>query len=161
MPRIRSITTILFLSLTAPALIWAAKASLLYGAQIYIAPSHDQQMSGFLTSAIEKRKLPVILSPTPLNANFILAAYARDTGMPLAVQGTHTPKPVWEAKIVLADAQTHAIVWSASYHGFCGECDASPVRANHLFAEKFAHRFEHEMFTGKSISDRIDDILAP
>ncbi|MFZ0595175.1 MAG: hypothetical protein WAM39_32230 [Bryobacteraceae bacterium] len=150
------------LILICPPSIWCGQSQLLYGAMVYIASSPDYPLGALLETEIHKRKLPVIISPDRQNANYVLAAYARTVGLPaVAVTGTQKSRTVWEARAVLADAQTRAIAWSADFRGPCPPCDASPSKAWQVFAAKFAKRLEQDLFERKSISDRIDDVLAP
>ena len=160
--KLRSVISSLLLFLAIPGLIWCGPSSVLYGAVVYIAPSPEQEIGGYLEAEIQKRKLPIILSPDRFNANYVLAAYARDLGLPaVAVSGAAKGKSLWDAKIVLANMQTREIAWSASFHGPCPPCDGSPSRAERFFAVKFAKRFQKELFEHESLSDRIDDVLAP
>lgn len=162
MLKTRSFLSLLLLSLACPLWVWCGPSSVLYGAVIYIAPSPNQQIGGYLEAEIQKRKLPVILSPNRYNSNYVLAAYAREGGSPAAaVLGSVKAKSVWDAKIVLANVQTGSIAWSASFHGFCPPCDASPGQADRFFAARFAKKFQKDLFAHESLSDRIDDLLAP
>ncbi len=150
------------LILTCPLSIWCGQSQLLYGAMVYIASSPDYALGALLETEIHKRKLPVIISPDRQNANYVLAAYVRSLGLPaVAVVGTQKSRTVWEAKVVLADAQTKSIAWSAEFRGPCPPCDASPSKAGQVFAAKFAKRLQQDLFERESISDRIDDVLAP
>jgi hypothetical protein len=157
-----AIALLAFLFNPAPAR--SGQSQLLYGAMVYIASGPGDTMSGFLASAIAKRKIPLIVSPDRQNANYILAGYAEpkspdnNTG---TVRSQSAPKTVWEGKLVLADAATRAIVWSAEFHGPCPPCDSSPAGATRVLAEKFIRRFQKDLFARESISDRIDDFIAP
>jgi hypothetical protein len=129
---------------------------------IYIASSSESALGGFLEAELQKRKLPVILSPDRFNANYVLAAYAREAG-PQAqpISGSSKAHGLWEAKIVLMNLQTNGIAWSDSFKGRCGPCDASPAKADRFFAARFAKKLQKDLFAHESLSDRIDDILAP
>jgi hypothetical protein len=157
------IIPVLVLIFSSPALMFCAQSQLLYGAMVYVVSTPDSDLGGLLASEIAKRKLPVIVSAERSNANYILAAFARNIGTPATPVFTRSQnmKPVWEAKVVLADARTHGITWAAEFRGPCPPCDASPSRAETIFAQKFAKRFQKDLFERRSISDRIDDILAP
>jgi hypothetical protein len=134
----------------------------LYGAMIYIASSSENPLGGFLEAELQKRKLPIILSPDRFNANYVLAAYARQAGDPAQpVSGTGKSHGIWEARIVLMNLQTQGIAWSDSFKGPCGSCDASPARAERFFAARFAKKLQKDLFSRESFSDRIDGILAP
>jgi len=131
---------------------------------VYIASAPGDAIGGFLASAIAKRKIPVTISPDRQNANYILAGYVESKPGEAGTPTVHTqaaPKPVWEGKLVLADAGTHAIVWTADFHGPCPACDAAPSGATKVLAERFIKRFQKDLFTRESISDRIDDFIAP
>jgi hypothetical protein len=129
---------------------------------VYVASSPDYPIGGLLGAEIQKRKLPIIISPDRENASYVLAGYARSMGLPaIAVSGTQKSRAVWEAEVVLVDAQTRAIAWSAEFRGPCPPCDASPSKAEQVFAAKFVKRLQHDLFEHKSVSDRIDDVLAP
>ena len=62
---------------------------------------------------------------------------------------------------MLANLETNGIAWSATFRGPCAACDASPESADRFFAAKFAKRLQKDLFEHESISDRIDDVLAP
>jgi hypothetical protein len=159
---LRWITTSLLLILICPPSIRCGQSQLLYGAMVYIASPPDYPLAGMLEAEIHKRKLPLIISPDRQNANYVLAAYARTAGAPaLPIAGSGKAKTIWEAKAVLADAQTRNVAWSAEFLGPCAACDASPSKAGQVFAAKFAKRLQHDLFEGESTSDRIDDVLAP
>jgi hypothetical protein len=129
---------------------------------IYIASSSESALGGYLEAELQKRKLPVILSPDRFNANYVLAAYARESGTPaLPVSGSGKGHGVWEARILLMNLQTHGIAWSDSFSGPCGPCEASPAQADRFFAARFAKKLQKDLFSHESLSDRIDDILAP
>ena len=135
---------------------------MLYGATIYIASSSENPLGGFLEAELQKRKLPVILSPNRYNAGYVLAAYARQAGDPAQpISGSGKSRGMWEARIVLMNVQTNGIAWSDSFKGPCGPCDASPAQAERFFAAKFAKKLRKDLFPHESLSDRIDDILAP
>lgn len=160
--RLRWIIAPLLLILSCPPSIRCGPSQLLYGAMVYIASSPDYPLGGFLGAEINKRKLPIIISPDRQNANFVLAVYARTVGTPaLPIAGNGKAKTVWEAKAVLADAQTRSIAWSAEFKGPCPPCDVSPAKAAQALAAKFAKRLQQDLFQHESISDRIDDVLAP
>jgi hypothetical protein len=150
------------LVLTCPPSIRCGQSQLLYGAMVYIVSSPDYPLGGFLGAEINKRKLPIIISPDRQSANYLLAVYARPAGTPaLAISGSGKAKTVWEAKAVLADAQTREIAWSAEFRGPCPPCDVSPSKAERMLAAKFAKRLQQDLFERESLSDRIDDVIAP
>jgi len=129
---------------------------------IYIASSSENPLGGFLEAELQKRKLPVIVSPNRFNASYVLAAYAREAGEPAQpISGSGKSHGIWEARIVLMNVQTNGIAWSDSFKGRCDPCEASPAQAERFFAARFAKKLQKDLFSRESLSDRIDDILAP
>src|SRR6185312_5730573 len=153
----------LLLLLTCSGIGWCGGgSSVLYGAMIYIASSSENPLGGFLEAELQKRKLPVIVSPNRFNASYVLAAYAREAGEPAQpISGSGKSHGIWEARIVLMNVQTNGIAWSDSFKGRCDPCEASPAQAERFFAARFAKKLQKDLFSRESLSDRIDDILAP
>jgi hypothetical protein len=150
--------------LLCPAPARSGQSRLLYGAMVYMASAPGDPMSGFLAASIAKRKIPVIVSPDRQNANYILAGYAESKPAESSF-GNLPSQPaanaLWQGKLVLADSAAHAIVWSTEFHGRCPPCDAVPGNASRVIAEKFIRRLQKDLFARESISDRIDDFIAP
>jgi hypothetical protein len=134
---------------------------------IFIAASPGDGLSGHLAAAIAKRRLPIIVSQNRQESTYILAAYAQSKPGPPRppkrfTSSAQAGNPLfWDGKAVLADAQTHAIVWSAEFHGPCPSCDTSSGGSTRPIAERFIKRFQRDLFARESISDRSDDIIAP
>ncbi len=140
----------------------AAQSQLVYGAMIYVASAPGDNLGSYLTAELAKHKLPVLVTPERRNANYVLAGFVQYEGISeAAIDAGKKPKPIWQGKLVLADSQTRNIVWSAEYRGPCPPCDAQPSAAEHFLAAKFVKRFQHDLFNRTSISDRIDDFIAP
>ena len=92
MRNLRLITTLLLLMTALPGSIWCGQSQVLYGAMVYVVSSSEHPIGGFLEAEIQKRKLPIILSPNRANANYVLAAYAREAGLPaMPVSGFGQP----------------------------------------------------------------------
>jgi hypothetical protein len=140
-------------------------SELLYGAVVFIASPAGSNMGGLLASQIAKNKVPLTISSERPYASYILAAFAEPTTgpMPAAPVAGRTDHggTIWNSEAVLADAQTHAIAWSAEFHGPCQPCDAAPGKAEQIMAARFVKRLKHDLFSRESVSDRIDDFLAP
>jgi hypothetical protein len=132
-----------------PAL--TGESELLYGAVVFIASPAGSNMGGLLASQIAKNKVPLTISSERPYASYILAAFAepKNSGK------------IWQAKAVLADAQTHAVAWTAEFTGPCQPCEAAPEKAEQIMAARFVKKLKHDLFSRESISDRIDDFLAP
>lgn len=162
MKNLRRLLALPLLLPACPGLGWCGSSSVLYGAMIYIASSPENPLGGYLEAELQKRKLPVILSPDRFNANYVLAAYARETGdAAQPVSGPGKSHGIWEAKIVLMNLQTNGIAWSDSFKGRCSACDVSPAKAGRFFAARFAKKLQKDLFARESLSGRIDNILAP
>jgi hypothetical protein len=159
--RLLAIALAVFLAYPFP--VWSGESRLLYGASVYIASQPGDPMAGFLAAAIEKRKLPIILAPTRQDSSYIVAAFAEAGPSQATLAGVPNPavQAVWNGKIVLADAASHAIVWSADFHGPCRGCDSSPSNAGRILADRFIRRMQKDLFARKSLSARVDDFLAP
>ena len=126
------------------------ESRLLYGALVFIASSPGSNMRAFLTSQIAKNKVPVTVSTERPYASYILAAFAEPKN------GT-----VWQGKAVLADARTHAIAWTAEFTGECKACETAPEKAEQIMAARLIKKLKHDLFSQESLSERIDDFLAP
>jgi hypothetical protein len=127
-----------------------SRSQLLYGALVFVASSQGSNMGAQLTSQMAKHKVPVTISTERPYANYILAAYAEPNN-----GGT------WHAQAVLADAHTHAVAWTAEFTGACRACDAAPEKAEQIMAARFVKKLKHDLFSRESLSERIDDLLAP
>ena len=151
--RFRSIAAVVLILMCSalPALPeQPGRSRLLYGAVVFVASSQASNMSALLTSEIAKHKVPVTISTERPYANYILAAYAEPKN------GT-----TWHAQAVLADAHTHAIAWTAEFTGECKSCDATPEKAEQMMAARFVKKLKRDLFSRESLSERIDDFLAP
>lgn len=127
-----------------------SRSRLLYGALVFVASSPGSSMGAFLTSQIARNKVPITISTERPYANYILAAIVEPKN------GT-----TWQAKAVLADARTHAIAWTAEFTGECKACEAAPEKAEQMMAARFVKKLKHDLFSNESLSERIDDFLAP
>jgi hypothetical protein len=163
--RFNSIAAILLGLVCSAGAALPGESELLYGAVVFIASPAGSNMGALLASQIAKNKVPVTISSERPYATYILAAFARPksgsiSAIPVAGRkgrgGT-----IWDSRAVLADAQTHSIAWSAEFHGPCPPCDATPEKAEQIMAARFVKRLKHDLFSRESISDRIDDFLAP
>jgi len=127
-----------------------SRSRLLYGALVFVASSQGSNMGAQLTSEMAKHKVPVAISTERPYADYILAGYAE-------------PKSggIWQAQAVLADAHTRAIAWTAEFAGQCKPCEAAPEKAEQIMAARFVKKLKHDLFSGESLSERIDDFLAP
>jgi hypothetical protein len=126
------------------------RSRLLYGAVVFISSPSGSNMGALLASQIARYKVPLTISSERPYASYILAAFVEPK------TGTG-----WEAKAVLADAQTHAVAWTAEFSGPCRPCDAAPGKAEQIMAARFVKRLKKDLFSRESISDHIDDFLAP
>ena len=121
-------------------------------------------MGALLASQIARYKVPVTISSERPYANYILAVIAESKAQPAPITripGRSGGGSIWEGKAVLADAQTHAITWTAEFHGPCPQCDSAPEKAEQIMAARFVKRMKRDLFSRESISDRIDDFLTP
>lgn len=151
--RFRSISAVVLLLMCSvvPALPeQPSRSQLLYGALVFVASSQGSNMGAQLASQMAKHKVPVTISTERPYANYILAGYAepKDGG-------------TWHAQAVLADAHTHAIAWTAEFTGTCRACEAGPEKAEQIMADRFVKKLKHDLFSRESLSERIDDFLAP
>lgn len=141
-----------------------AKSQLLYGAIVFIASPAGSNMGAMLSNQIAKYKIPLTVSSERPYASYILAAFLRPAAgeaQPLPATARTRSGSVWQAKAVLADARTHAIAWTAELNGPCAACDVSPERAEQIMAARFVKKLKHDLFSKESISERVDDFLAP
>jgi hypothetical protein len=135
-----------------------AQSELLYGAAVYVA--HPEDLGGFLTAEIEKRKLHVVLSPDPALANYILAGRVESTAPAAEVRSSHSgSSATCRSTLVLFDRQNRSVVWTADAEVTCP--GGSPERGRQLAAEKLIRLFQKDLFVKRSLSDRVDAILAP
>lgn len=142
----------------------SGQSGLLYGAVVFIASPSGSNMGAFLANQIAKHKIPVTISSEKPYASYILAAFVEPQSMPAPVArtvGQSHRAIIWKGKAVLADAQTRAIAWNAEFNGPCPPCDAAPERAEQIMATRFVKRLKRDRFSHESLSDHIDDFLAP
>jgi hypothetical protein len=161
---LKSVAVILLGLICCSPAVFSAQSQLIYGAMIYVASAPGDDLGSYLTAELAKHKLPVLITPERRNANYVLAGFVQNEGIPVSsadASGKQKPKTIWQGKLVLADAQTRTVAWSAEFHGPCPPCDADPDNAEHFLAGKFVKRFQHDLFTKRSLSDRIDDFSAP
>jgi hypothetical protein len=135
-----------------------AQSELLYGASVYVA--HPEDLGGFLTAEIEKRKLHVVLSPDPALANYILAGGVESAAPATEVRSSHSGSTATcRSTLVLVDRRNRSVVWTTDAEVTCP--GGSPDRARRLAAEKLIRQFQKDLFVKRSLTDRVDAILAP
>jgi hypothetical protein len=131
-------------------------SGLLYGAVVFVVSPSGSNMGAFLASELAKQKVPVTVSSEKPSANYILAGFVEPDSEQFSRSSV-----IWKGIAVLADARTHAIAWNAEFKGPCPPCDAAPERGEQFMAARFVKRLKHDLFLRKSLSEHIDDFLAP